>query len=80
MANTKVDPIAEALNQAVGAAPKNKIEHFFGDRPQVLDSIVTARKERKLSYRQIAVILSKDPNVSIHEGTVKLWLDRKGIE
>jgi hypothetical protein len=80
--STKTDPLAEALDAmttgtALGA--RSKIDVYFGDRPQVIDAIIRARVERKLSFKQIALKLSEDPNVSLTEGSVSAWLNKRGI-
>ena len=59
--------------------PKSKIDKLFGERPQVLESIIKARKERNLSYTEIAKVLSSDPEISVSDTSVKNWLDKKGI-
>lgn len=57
----------------------SKIDRLFADRPEVQASIIKARTERKLSFQQIAQVLSTDPDVSISDGAVKGWLNRNGI-
>lgn len=56
-----------------------KVDVLFGDRPQVQESIIRARTERKLSYGDIAKALSADPTIQISDGAIKSWLDQKGI-
>lgn len=76
------DPLVEALDQAepIGSTGQmQKVDAYFENRPEVKEAIRRARVERKLSFKQIALILSKDPNVQIGEGSVKNWLQRQGI-
>jgi hypothetical protein len=71
----KPDPIAAALDAAVGPRPgqKGRVQFLFGDRPEVLESIRRA-EARGLSMNAIADKLStKDASVSA--GAVKKWLD-----
>lgn len=72
------DPLAAALDGASKPVKPTKLEKILADRPQVLDSIIKARK-RKLSFRTIAIELNKDPNLSISEGAVQKFLEHKGI-
>lgn len=60
-------------NQSVG-----KIEKLFGERPQVLDSIVRARVDRKLSFQHISDLLSSEGE-SVSPESVKNWLRKKNI-
>jgi hypothetical protein len=55
-----------------------KIIEVFGDQPEVLDAIRTARVERGLSYRVIAQVLSKSGE-KISEGAVQNYLRAEGI-
>lgn len=78
---TKKDPLASALDEAlpIGTPKTSKVDQYFADRPEVLESIIKARTERKLSYKQIAKVLSSEDGVQIGEGSVKNWLQAKGI-
>lgn len=61
MGKPKKDALAAALdavqqpNQG-GQVPK--MLRLFGDRPEVLEAVVRARRERHLSWRQIAETLT----------------------
>ena len=78
--NQKSASIVEELD---GMQPvvANKVEAYFGDQPDVLNAIIRARKERKLSYGQIARTLSKHipKDEVIKDSAVKNWLEKKGV-
>lgn len=74
------DPIAEELLSTQKYQKQTSIDMYYKDRPAVLESIVKARVENKLSFRDIAVILSRPDDFSISPGSVKLWLQKRGIE
>jgi len=76
--NTKADALAMELDN-LQPVVLNKIDHYFGERPDVLASIIKARK-RKLSYGQIAKVLSKGlpAGESIKDQAVKGWLEKNG--
>lgn len=82
MPASKKDPLAIALDASL---PRNhgntttKVDHYFGDRPDVLDSIRRARQERHLSYKTIAQVLSQEDGVHLSDGAVKNWLSKQGI-
>lgn len=81
MTAKKSDPLAVALDMIERGATggtQGKIVALFGDRPDVLDAIVRARRDRKLSYQQIAKVLSADGE-PISAGAVQSWLSRQGI-
>lgn len=78
----KTDPLAIALDLAErgrSGGPEGRVVALFGDRPDVLDAIRRARTDRKLSYAQIAKVLSADGE-PLSEGAVKSWLTRQGID
>lgn len=78
----KSDPLAVALDlveRGRNGGTEGRVVALFGDRPDVLDAIRRARLDRKLSYAQIAKVLSADGE-PISEGAVKSWLSRQGID
>lgn len=78
----KPDPLAaalDAISAPTGGGVQGRIVQLFSDRPEVLDAIARARRERKLSYAQIARALSRDGN-TVGPAAVQTWLDRQGIE
>jgi hypothetical protein len=79
MVTKNSDPLAAALDATQGAVKGNKIDGYFSDRPEVLEAIKRARKDRKLSYAVIANTLSTEADVYVSEGAVKTWLSRNGI-
>lgn len=79
----KSDPLAAALDAAHDEhrhTNRSKIEILFGERPEVLDSIRRARRERKLSYAQIARVLTRESGTRITDGVVSGWLATQGID
>lgn len=78
MANAEKDPIVEALEGAARKRRPTKCEEIFADRPEVLDSIRKAHYRRKLSYKQIADILSKNSDIQIGDGAVRNYLLKVG--
>lgn len=77
----KPDPLAAALDAVT--KPRRggmtlRVEALFANRPEVTDAIKRARRERGLSFRQIAELIST-PDETITEGAVQLWLKRQGI-
>jgi transposase len=82
MPASKKDPLVEALDSMVTTnshGSVSKMDYFFGDRPEVLEAVIRARRDRKLTHKQIAEALSKDPKVEISDRAVGTWLQRKGI-
>lgn len=78
---TKTDPLAEALLAAKPrdvSSGQNKVIKTFGDRPAVLENIVKAHVENKLTPGDIAAILSGD-DVIIRTESVKGFLASKGV-
>lgn len=78
---TKTDPIAAALLAAKpssNGSNQNKIIRIYGDRPAVLDAIVTAYVENKCTFEQIGRLISGD-GVVFSGGTVKGFLTGKGV-
>lgn len=76
------DPLAALLNNTDTsglAGSKSRVMFLYGDRPEVLDAIRRARLERKLSFSQIARVLSSEGN-KISDGAVQTWLRSQGIE
>jgi ribosome-binding protein aMBF1 (putative translation factor) len=55
-----------------------KVLEIFGDSPDVLEAIKTARRDRRLSYRSIAEVLNKS-GVVVSEGAVQNYLRSQGI-
>jgi hypothetical protein len=76
------DPIAAALDAVAspsGSGQTPKVEMLFGDRPAVLEAIKRARRDRQLSYQQIATALCVEDGVTLSSSAVKNWLSRQGI-
>lgn len=71
------DPLAEILDKAPKYQKPTKCEQIFADRPEVLESIRKAYR-RKLSFKQIADILSANTDLQIGEGAVRKYLQRVG--
>jgi hypothetical protein len=78
----KTNPIIEALMAAAAEPNKSqsKVDQFFGDQPDVLEAIVVARRDKKLTFAQIAKILSKASGQYISGGSVSGWLSKRGID
>jgi len=78
MANTKT--VLNALNILTPATGGHgsKVDYLFGDKPDVLDAIIDARK-RRCSFRQIAMALSVDGE-TVSSGAVQNWLAARGIK
>lgn len=74
------DPLVRSLETAPQTARSYTllIDELYADRPKVLESIRRARQERKLSYRQIAKVLSTD-GAMVSAGAVQNWLGKQGI-
>jgi len=70
--NSLVSELDEARPSA--GSTQNKVDALFGKQPAVIDSIRRAR-ERRVSYRGIAVILSRHlpAGESISAGAVQSW-------
>lgn len=79
MPTKKTDSLAEKLNATAGPAKLTGVERIFGDRPEVLEAIKSARRDRKLSYQTIATTLSTEADISISDGAVRNWLSKNGI-
>jgi hypothetical protein len=78
----KPDPLAAGLDGLAssgtgGSGPRVLV--LFGDRPEVLESIRRARRDRKLSYAAIAKFLTVNGEQHISAGAVQKWLDKEGI-
>ena len=78
MANTKA--VINALNtlNPLTSGNGSKVDHLFGNQPDVLEAIVDARK-RRCSFRQIAIALSND-DTKVSAGAVQNWLAARGIK
>jgi len=72
------DALAKKLSEATPARSGHKlrIEELFGDRPDVLEAIIAARK-RGLSSRVIADVLSAEGE-KVADGAVTNWLRSQG--
>lgn len=55
-----------------------KLEELFGERPDILEAIIVARVERKLSYQSIADVLSRDGEY-VSPTAVQNWLRARGV-
>jgi ribosome-binding protein aMBF1 (putative translation factor) len=78
---TQTDPLVAALDAVAGRRTGGlplKIDALYGERPEVLDAIRSARRDKHLSYEQIAEALSTAGD-SITDGAVSKWLKREGI-
>ena len=76
-----VDPLAEALNNTetkARAGNLSAVDQYFGDRPEVKEAILEARR-RKLSYNEIATVLNKEPGVKLSGDAVGNWLKKQGV-
>lgn len=76
------DPLALALSKAVMATggTRLKVEQLFEHRPEVLEEIIKARRDRKLGYQTIAkFITTVEPDNPIGAGAIEAWLTSKGI-
>ena len=78
MANTKT--VINALNSLapVTSGHGSKVDYLFGDKPDVIEAIIEARK-RRCSFRQIAMALSTEDQ-TVSPGAVQNWLAAKGIK
>lgn len=54
------------------------LDDMFGNEPEVLEAVKTARRDRGLSYRVIAEVLSKRGE-QVSQGAVQNWLRAQGI-
>jgi hypothetical protein len=55
-----------------------KLEELFGDRPDILEAIIAARVERKLSYQTIADVIARNGQY-ISPTAVQNWLRTQGV-
>jgi ribosome-binding protein aMBF1 (putative translation factor) len=82
MPKAERDPLAAALDavteKRTGGTQRRVLE-LFGDRPQVLDAIRKARRDRGLSFKQIAELVST-PGASVTAGPIQKWLNGQGIQ
>jgi transposase len=75
------DPLAAALDSKPTkgrAGNLSAIERYFGDRPEVKESIIRAR-ERRMSFNEISDALNQDPDVYISPDAVRSWLRKQGV-
>jgi DNA-directed RNA polymerase specialized sigma24 family protein len=56
-----------------------KLEELFGDRPDILEAVIVARAERKLSYQSIADVLGREGEY-ISPTAVQNWLRAQGVQ
>ena len=63
-----------------------KVEQLFGDRPAVLEAIVAAKRDQRLSYAHIAGTLTKmlqqEPETAdayVSRSAVQTYLNKKGL-
>jgi hypothetical protein len=73
----------DLANELLTAAKKKdgrhmKVLEIFGDSPEVLEAIKTARRDRRLSYRLISEVLSQNGTM-VSEGAVQNYLRSQGI-
>ena len=68
----------DQIEKGASGGTTPKIVQLFGDQPDVLEAIRRARRDRHLSYAQIALYLSQN-GYEIKEGAVKNWLTSQGI-
>lgn len=79
----KADPLAEALDKATAtpnAGQGGRVMQLYSDRPDVLESIRRARRDRKLSHAHIAKVLSSNGDGTVSRAAVQNWLSKEGIE
>lgn len=69
----------DAIERGPGGGTTPKVVQLFGDRPDVLESIRAARRDRHLSYGAIAKYF-RGRGVEVGEGAIKKWLDSQGID
>lgn len=80
MAAKKVDPLVAGLDalDSNGSKSMPKMEVLYGDRPDVLDAVIRARRDRHLSWNAIAAYLTRNgPRISA--GAVQTWCERQGL-
>lgn len=68
-----------AIAPADGGGQQMRIPMLFGDRPDILDAIRSARRDRKASWQSIADLLSRHGH-RISATAVRNWLVSEGIE
>lgn len=74
------DPLAVALSEATmtTGGTRLKVEQLFGDRPEVIEAIISARRDRKLGYQTIAKLISKaEPHNAIGADAIENFLRQK---
>jgi non-ribosomal peptide synthetase component E (peptide arylation enzyme) len=76
----KSDDLADALLNYVPEHRQHmtKIDQLFGDRPEVLEAIAVAYRDKKLSARSIADILSTEQPIG--KNSVENWLKKQGLK
>lgn len=67
------------IDPANGGGQQMRIPMLFGDRPEVLDAIRAARRDRKASWQAISDLLSRHGH-RISATAVRNWLVSEGIE
>ena len=80
MAVTK-DPLAEALSKATKKPPasrKMRVEELYGDRPAVIEAIVSMRRDRGMSIQEISDHLQALDGEYISTGALRTYLQRRG--
>jgi hypothetical protein len=77
------DPLTaalDALEMSGDNGKRMKIDVLFGDRPDVLDSIRRARRDRRVTFVEIAKKLSAAAPIEVGATAVASWLHSQGIE
>lgn len=76
----------DELSKKLDETPINKsgrkglrVHKEFGDRPEVLESILVARRDRGLSFRLIAEVLSEGLDDPISSTAVQNWCRELGV-
>jgi len=78
----KTNPIIEALMSAAAGPNKsqNRVDQLFGDQPDVLEAIIVARRDKKLTFAQISKILAAGSKEYISAGSVSGWCAKQGVD
>lgn len=79
MAKNSLAAGLDAIARGPGGGTQPKVLQLFGDQPDVLDAIERARRDRHLSYAAIAKYFRSQGH-EIGEGSIKKWLDSRGID
>lgn len=78
---TKTDPTADGLlglTRRTGGH-RLKVDALFGDRPELLEAIRTARRDNGVAAEHIAEFLTAREGVHISGAAVAKWLTAQGI-